>query len=109
MSLKKIIVCQFKEDDFEATLYFTQNGGGFSGRGSTANAAIGEAIFSYGFKFGIEIETENRRRQVVSSRKPTERIVEIKCPECEGHGGHEIEQICPKCRDRGTIFVKKTI
>jgi len=33
--------------------------------------------------------------------------VEIRCPECNGYGGHDIAQICPVCNDRCTIIVRK--
>lgn len=33
--------------------------------------------------------------------------VEITCPECNGHGGHDIAQICPRCNDSGKVVVRK--
>ncbi len=37
------------------------------------------------------------------------KYVEIKCPECEGFGGHEIAQICPTCNDRCTITIEQKV
>jgi len=40
--------------------------------------------------------------------KVARKKVEITCPECDGHGGHDIAQVCPTCNDQRTIFIWKT-
>jgi len=73
MRLEKIVIRQFAKDDFQAIAYYAQYRGGFSGRGSTAKEAIGDMIFGHGLKFGVKIETEDRRGRVLGSDKTMEK------------------------------------
>ncbi len=58
MGLKKIVVFNFV--NCVQAFGYDQNGISFFVTGLTANEAIGNLIFNYGIKFGIEVETKSR-------------------------------------------------
>ncbi len=31
-------------------------------------------------------------------------IRRVTCPECNGHGGHDLAQVCPVCDDEGYVY-----
>ena len=69
MALKKIIVFQYAENDFQIIGFDSNHASIFTARGSKANEAIGDLVLGFGFKFGIKIKTEDRRGRVSSPKK----------------------------------------
>ena len=69
MALKKIIVFQYAENDFQIVGFDSKNASIFTARGSKANEAVGDLVLGFGLKFGIEIKTKDRRGRVVGSKK----------------------------------------
>ena len=80
---------------------------GVYAEGRTTAEAVGNLVLANNLKFLPHYSTHVGGDEMKALVYPKNKYIEITCPECEGRGGHEIEQICPKCRDKLTIFVER--
>src|SRR3989344_4116729 len=93
---RKPMYINIRQGENKVVVYYD----GVSAEGRTTAEAVGMLVLENNLKFlphyNRHISDDEMKAMLVY---PENKRIEIVCPECEGHGGHEIEQICPMCKD----------